>query len=328
MKRVFILGAGLSKSCGIPLASELTCELLEELGLEESDREELMALRDSLGTSTSPDQLADALRNGDLSGPEHGDLARWWSNEVPRLMEEALMKLIHQRSSPAVDAMPSYVTEFVRALCPDDVIITFNYDLMIEVALRQQKINFGFEPTSQRMIGVFKLHGSIDWRPCSLPGQLRPGIEVLYEGTPSANGHHRLIRVTDPKKLQVSVSTPLEALSLDGHPSFGLPYLGLGAHKRDDLIPGLRMVWRSAEQALSEATAVFVVGYSMPLTDPEPPRMFARASSVRSQKLERLVVVDPNALDLLPRYESAFRSKVQPLKERAEDIDWIKLING
>ena len=177
-KRLFILGAGFSRPAGLPLAEGLMQGVREDLReqsrrsagdgpLEEDIRE---------WTSLYPGQpldlervLAFSLRKhflglmGSKGNFEHGSLS---IVAVRKAIQHALI-----RATPRFT--PSLYREFVARLTPNDVVLTFNYDTLLEQALDDIGKQYSLTPewwlkeessrSGKRYVDLLKLHGSIDW---------------------------------------------------------------------------------------------------------------------------------------------------------------------
>ena len=139
---------------------------------------------------------------------------------------------------------------WIQSLVPGrDVVLTFNYDLVIETAIHRDdpehehftnKIWVGLpgERQPREVVPVYKLHGSIDW--AVLPGKHIVGsdrkdrLEALRSG-----------------ETKIAIAAP-------------------GSSKAEFVREHLEPLWRPAEKALAEAERVFFIGYSFPDTDPSP----------------------------------------------------------
>ena len=170
--RLFILGAGFSKPAGLPLANELLKGVRANIrggSLEEEIKEwislypgQKLDLERVLGYSHRKHHLH--LRGSDEHF-EHGSIA---IVNARRHIQQLLIE-----ASPSVT--PCLYREFAKHLSPYDVVLTFNYDTLLEQALDdigkpysltperwliKEENDLGHEP---RYIDLLKLHGSIDW---------------------------------------------------------------------------------------------------------------------------------------------------------------------
>ena len=124
----------------------------------------------------------------------------------------------------------------------DNTFITFNYDLMLDMSMHNLGINPDYalrqkdDGVEKLLVGdeaprvkVLKLHGSLNWR-------RRDGLVV---SVPRYN-------FEEPKDFDPILVPPTWRKTLSG---------------------GLSNVWQEAVEALSKATRIIVIGYSMPPTD-------------------------------------------------------------
>jgi hypothetical protein len=166
------------------------------------------------------------------------------------------------------------------ALGGSDTIISFNYDLVAERALkdRAQRLGVSFSPRLYSFADngarfshfptLLKLHGSSNWR-----------------------------LVGDRRSEEIHVNTR-EWGELDQHPGYR-GYRGTGTRfpiflpfwdKRIEKGPWLAL-WRTAYQRLKQAQRVIVWGYSLPTTDIKAQQLFRLSLGDRPF---RLYVIDPS----------------------------------
>jgi len=152
----------------------------------------------------------------------------------------------------------------------ENVFITFNYDLVIEEALKQWGLVSDYrliEPTDHRStigardhIEVIKLHGSVNW---TLPADNKSGQAVhIFDDYDSVPPDHQLV-------LQP--------------PTW-----------RKDPAPGVAPLWKLAANHISDAWRICVIGYSTPPTDTHFEYLLALGLS-RNERLHRFIVIDPDA---------------------------------
>lgn len=187
--RIFILGAGFSRPAGLPLGNELWAEVYArasrihggenqvtkdvgafirykalcdhvQIGPEEIDIEELLGFLDV--------EHSLWLRGSDTFSQQ--------GNESQLMIRRIIGQIITELT-PAIPDIPNLYYDFVRCLTPDDTILTFNYDILLERCLASAGIPFrrfplrlkSYRPlgsevdSSHQEVRVLKLHGSVDW---------------------------------------------------------------------------------------------------------------------------------------------------------------------
>lgn len=143
-------------------------------------------------------------------------------------------------ADPGTERWRSHVHWF-ESLGPNDTIITFNYDLVLErldrVAPGRIEVALPGRRLSGRCARVLKLHGSIDWkRTPRAPGKVE--FDTAQEGD-------SFPLVANPDELAVATPGPSKST------------------RSGELEP----LWTAAETAIKQATAVVFVGYRFPPTD-------------------------------------------------------------
>ncbi len=176
--RLFVLGAGFSAPAGLPLGVGLLERVREDLGgpLRYSGRNSILEQEIEEWATLYPNEPIDLERvlayshrrhHLRLLGPdeyfEHGSRSIVASRR-------AIQRILIQ-ATPS-DTPPLY-RDFAQRLGPRDVVLTFNYDTLLEQALDDigkpytltpqwwlQTAPGEFEP---KFVDLLKLHGSIDW---------------------------------------------------------------------------------------------------------------------------------------------------------------------
>lgn len=166
--RVFVLGAGASLDAGYPLAREMGNCLAAWINTLPSENERHRCPEQIVDVYGGLDDFEAIL--ADLMTCSPGSRAATLGTDRPYLLsnlQEAIRDYFNEiRSKPA----PRY-DELARILRRGDVVITFNYDLGVERALRGAelwdiKTGYGFSIDGQETspVEVLKLHGSTNWR--------------------------------------------------------------------------------------------------------------------------------------------------------------------
>jgi hypothetical protein len=178
--------------------------------------------------------------------------------------------------------------KLLRTLGPDDVVISFNYDLVPERALRSLVQNkkrrstfgsclYGFEdcPSNFDLPLILKMHGSSNWKIQNQTLLVRTKKWTDFDEFPGYLGHK-------------GVGTTF--------PIF-LPFWD----KRIETRPWLQL-WQRALHELQRTTKVVVCGYSLAPTDVKAQQLFSLGLG---NKRFKLCVVDPSS-ETKQRWRSLF----------------------
>lgn len=204
---------------------------------------------------------------------------------------EALSATLEESADVAKEASPArksrcrYHDSLVDALEAQDTIISFNYDCVIDHALREQgsgkwSAKFGYTfPNAGRVekvrpwnakqapttlngsINLLKLHGSLNWFPFPPGGQ---GPIKLRERPYKQAGQKRY-EIVPPEYV-----------------------------KRKDAQPIYKALWGHAEMALRRAEVLVFIGFSFTPTDLDVEALFRLALVSGRKKLRRVVIANPN----------------------------------
>jgi hypothetical protein len=206
-----------------------------------------------------------------------------------RLMK-ALAGVLEASTDEAIRARDGckYHKKLVEHLKARDTVISFNYDCVMDDALRRvaggrwsAKYGYAFSrpgrvseigdvhwsarpsaPNAKSTIYLLKLHGSINWQlPATLEGD-----------------------ITLKQRLHAQRGTP----------QFTIIPPGWSKRERDE--PIFEDLWRKAERALRGAKVIVVVGFSFTPTDLHVEAV-VRLALARSTNLRALVIANPSRLD-------------------------------
>jgi len=213
----------------------------------------------------------------DLMTGSQGSLASKTDIRRPdlNLLKEALRECfdsIRRRPAPLYERL-------AKLLRPGDKVITFNYDMAIERALRASGLwsvgsGYGFtiesdEPNTS--VEVLKLHGSTNWRALLFEGKKRGGgivhgnslgyRPVLFYRADLEYLHYETF--VDPQCRGLTSAATLPAIILPALPkrfyfetTFGTEWDGFWAD-----------LWKQASRATEAADELTIIGYSLPVAD-------------------------------------------------------------
>lgn len=181
--RTFILGAGFSAGAGIPLTGQLLSKAMELFAAECPGLYSRVEgyVRTAFSVSRHEQQAIDFAELGfsDLCTfieyielKEYGGGERWSdSGSREKLALKFYLAKAIALATPAAGEIPPLYLEFARQIRPSDLVITFNWDCLLEAALNAVNVPFRYqslsdtpEPTLAGKLEITKLHGSINWR--------------------------------------------------------------------------------------------------------------------------------------------------------------------
>ena len=296
--RVFIFGAGVSASCGIAVTKDLLRECIKKLTARDGgEGKEIHRLLRYFYKSFDPklrnypniEDFLNLLEVAKIFNEDAFQQSDYWS---PRKLDEAEGSLIKaicryiwaaQRKEQNLRKLKQFVKENLRPL---DVVITFNWDLTVELTLQRNgsgsiySYSGSSEDDGDRIL-LLKPHGSVNWYEFPPPGPLsfRHSFEDLYE------------IYYFPAEKWNAIAPPLKPL----------PVIVPPISRKDFDFPPLSETWRKVYRALRNATRIDVLGYSLPREDQFARFVLRRAlrnnilSGERSEKLPlEFHVVNPD----------------------------------
>lgn len=292
--RVFILGAGASKHAGFPLTKELVDFIKEKtrpFGLLASNVEKERNLLFEFESKIEKiyfENIELLLTLIDLSINEGktilflnkfslDDLDRF-SRAMRRLIAESFLEhhLDIQRSNDSFN----YMLKFSKLLKDKDVIITFNWDCLLESALwrtnkwtfldgwgiNKEKSQFQHYPKNKPVkskIKIFKLHGSFNW--------VSDDREIHFKNLNAF--------------LDFYAYGEKDAYFLDEINLIEPSYVKF--FRKETL-----SIWAKAFRALSLAEEIYVIGYSMPIADSYA-QMVLFLSLNKNKRLRHIYFINP-----------------------------------
>ena len=195
---------------------------------------------------------------------------------------------VTKAKSVAVKSRCGYHDLLVNALQPPDTIISFNYDCLIDHALRSSeqsvwsaKYGYGFKNASRvddssaktwsnkiipsgqnQTIRLLKLHGSLNWR------------ELPSGNTDPIKFRQKIYKQNGQKTFQIIPPEFVKAVSNE-------PF---------------QAIWSRAAGAIRNAETLIFIGFSFPLTDQLVEALF-RISLVENSSLSKIIIVNPSKTD-------------------------------
>jgi hypothetical protein len=311
---VFILGAGASADCGGPLMAnflDVALSLLLADRVRDKENEFRTVFRtigklQSVHSKAQLDltniesvftvlELAGTIQAPILSGEQVTDAIAALKTLIVRTLEEK----IEFPAGPRGEFLPtaSYASFADLLISMRDKaeprlsfsVITFNYDIALDMALLKRGMGPSYAldniEENPRHAPLLKLHGSLNWATEKGTGNITPvdlsqflrGINLIATNTK--------YRVPIGRAIQPYFQA--HGIEVDPEPVIVPPSWNKAGH-----YSALSNVWATAASHLSKARYIFVLGYSLPLTDSFFRHLYA-LGSVGDDPLLAFRVYDP-----------------------------------
>jgi len=196
----------------------------------------------------------------------------------------------------------------VRSLTEHDAIVSFNWDILLELAFRRQGRQFSYWDAPSDTV-LLKPHGSISW--FALLDREMLSIDLSTNWGVFANHlEYYMLYLKDPLgSRDLGRSNVMVQAALSPVPAIIPPtaskLLSVGGEPRDGFVDSghwrmMNRLWAVFTEFIRNAQEIIVVGYSLPGTDAASIavlRQFVRDAS--EQRSKRLMIVDrsPAVLD-------------------------------
>ena len=183
--RLFVLGAGFSMPAGFPDADQLSSEIFsyakQKYGEEDcvlfSDREDFIEFKRACGEDDDGFNFEEFMEWQDVKNFLGFERGEQWSDEGTAsqlIVRKAIGSILYERGKNFFNSQDEEVLklyeDFVDQLKPTDIIVTLNYDLILEYFLEKKSVQYILYPSMFRpeddvssKLQILKLHGSIDW---------------------------------------------------------------------------------------------------------------------------------------------------------------------
>lgn len=326
--RVFILGAGFSAEAGIPLTGELLSLAMDKLKKENPElfsgvnycAQKCFAMSEDINYSNiSFTEFCTFLEYNELR--EYAGGERWSdAGSMEKLaLRYYLAKTIIEKT-PSGEKIPDLYIEFARQLHVKDIVISFNWDGLLEVVLdklgKPYTYNFG-----DNAIWLCKLHGSINWRIGLPTGQTKLQWDELQFATGAVKQE-----VYSSKKLlsfdiwkQYDVCTEAE------------PFLVLPGYGKAFDVRAISTLWYKPEWAFAFTHDIYIIGLSL-----APDDFFIRSyfldnltnlPAIKELPSRKIVIINPDP-SVERNYNFILSTGLADLIRENFSIEHIKLIRN
>ncbi len=172
--RVFILGAGFSAGASVPLTTLLLDKAMIKFSSEcpgifsrvDAYAHESIEQDDKKPIDYSKISFADLCTFLEyIELREFGGLERWSSagSREKLALRFYLAKTIVEHT-PLINNLPEMYIQFAQQLHEKDVVISFNWDGLLEIALQRVGKLYTYDWGIKSAVRLCKLHGSVNWR--------------------------------------------------------------------------------------------------------------------------------------------------------------------
>ena len=288
---VFILGAGASAQAKVPLMKDFVDEAdrlyqLDKVLDKKSFKKVLYAIK-QLQQANSKSIIDLVNIESILSAFEMAKLLNvffgYSSDEIDELVESAKnviaetirgsMICTHENDfqPPPYQKLAELIRFMISHAQPTHniSIITFNYDIAVELCLKRNNIDFNYSLSDKLQgngINLLKLHGSLNWTKCSECETIVPFTKYLIPCTQNIGRdkiktdllHFEVLRANDTDCTHKNDYNP----NIVNKPVIIPPVINKTFYYNE-----LFNVWRKAALDLQKAENIFVIGYSLPDTD-------------------------------------------------------------
>ncbi|MEQ8259219.1 MAG: hypothetical protein RH947_02890 [Alcanivorax sp.] len=265
--RVFILGAGFSASAGVPLTNKLLAQAMSMFSVECPGLYERISGYTAecfeLGDADDVDyekvdfsELCTFLEYIELR--EFGGGERWkdTGSREKLALRFYLSKTISE-VCPDVGSIPELYSRFARNLNENDVVISFNWDPLLERALIEVGKTFTYNFQDPKGIKLCKLHGSVNWRLGELRTQLQLPASFSWESLKFTEGMMNVEMYHSPELIHSESWSQCRPLG-EVEPFLVLPGYGKGFDVRANAV-----LWYKPEFAFSFTHDVYIIGLSL-----------------------------------------------------------------
>ncbi len=268
--------------------------------------------------------------------------SRIWT---PKDLEEKISVFLDARCRKLSELEGPY-DRLVKGIGDDTSFISFNWDVLLETALRRQKRQYTYlddntdeynwvnrpKTTFPNTTTVLKPHGSVNW----VAVLDREGMRVDVGSTSNVYpmvpfGEYRMFHRKNPTgPLNFGDTEEHVVERIGSKPAIVPPgtarRLSPGGRTRDEWVDDghtawMKAIWRNIETKLTEAAEIVIIGYSLPGTDLASIEMLRRCLSPRAGvDTKRVRLVDRNA-KLVKRYRRILGTEVEYLGDDFAKFD-------
>ena len=323
--RVFIFGAGVSTHCGYPLTDNLLKEITLRLKSNDKDRFHLLDFIEAFYPNFNRSyanypNIEEVLSLLDVAIEVGYKIPQskysHYFQDVSEIKNKILINIYNyffEKLDEVNEDMAIF--EFADFLKPNDVIITFNWDLNLEKALEglKKKYAYNLDNKEKERITILKPHGSMNWfkrKEINLKNEKK---EPLIEGIDN-------IEVDVFKYLRQPNTVKKDIV----------PYIVPPTIKKTIDSEELKKIWKDIYYVLSHSNEINILGYSLPNIDLNSRYIFRSAIrennyfKTAKRRKRRFLIVNPND-SVYTTYRNLVGDPIQFEQAKFEDLKFNKL---
>jgi hypothetical protein len=284
--RVFVLGAGVSAACGMPVTKDIfratMLRLLQDSGDGADEVHKLLrylypSFNARLKNYPNIEDFLNLLEMAKRFNTEEYVRSEPHSGRRIKKVEEIVLKALAAflwQSMQSKDCLKPLNRFAEKQVALGDVVITFNWDVSFEqtLYLHRKEPHFHYfysRDVNQKQVFLLKPHGSIDWFS-------KKDIPEWKESNDYLSLDKRL---TVFKHFDFTENRELEHI---------LPIIVPPVSSKEFKHRALKRTWMSIFRAVSQATQLHIIGYSLPREDQFARFVFRRAIRQNLLNVERL----------------------------------------
>lgn len=273
--RVFILGAGVSAACGVPVAKDIFRAMMVRLWdagnssaneVHKDLRYLYPAFDAKLKNYPNIEDFFNLLEMAKTFNSEEFVQSERFSEGRIRKVESIVLKALTAflwESIQSTDNLKPLRQFAETRVDRGDVVITFNWDVGFERSLYMDRKEPSFHyfysrDIDQKQVFLLKPHGSIDWfRKAELPDGGDDRDYLTLDKKLAVFKHFDFTKNRELAKLLPVIVPPVSS--------------------KEFKYRALKRTWRSVFRAVSQATELHIIGYSLPREDQFARFVFRRA---------------------------------------------------
>lgn len=323
--RVFFLGAGFSAGAGVPLTDELLPRAAslfrnEAPGLYERVNNFASDVDVDLTQKPNAEQFARLCTHLDfMELREYGGGERWSDRgSRERLALKFFLSKAIATATPKASDLPEFYTRFAHDLSCYDIIVTFNWDVLLEKSLAHIGKEFSYTWEEGKVL-ILKLHGSINWISGKPRAMARGARSFSYQSIGYANGIEENDVFYSQTLHECADWATARCLVDEVQPLIVLPGYGKAVDVRL-----LSAIWYRPEFLNRRLGGISVIGLSVAQDDYIIESLFRYLFRSAFDEDQRVRVLNPDLCvgEKFKELASALRIEFMPKKLANDTVDW------